>query len=80
MKHSKGKSGRIVFDQDFRVKVVKTALEKNLSTQEISQLYGISNACWYNWKKKYEEVGEEGLRDAGCGNKNYKKKISEKLR
>ena len=45
MKHNKGKSGHVVYGQDFRVKVVRTALEKNLSTQEVTQLYGISNAC-----------------------------------
>ena len=53
MKHAKGKSGRIIYDYDFRVKVIKTALEKNLSAKEVEQVFGVSDACYYNWKRKF---------------------------
>jgi transposase-like protein len=49
------------YDPEFRVRVVKTALEKQLSVEEIQKVFNIGQSTYYPWKKLYLEQGEEGL-------------------
>lgn len=58
-------SPRAQHDPEFRVKVVKTSLAKNLSVDEAHELYGIGAATWYTWKKIHAEQGEDALREYG---------------
>jgi transposase InsO family protein len=49
------------YEGAYRVKVVKTALEKDLTAAEVAQVYGISDATFYAWRKVYQERGEVAL-------------------
>jgi putative transposase len=80
----KQKSPKSQHGPDFRVEVVKTSLEKNLSVKEARKLYGVGSSTWYTWKRIYSEEGEEALRKYGESQKRGKKAlppaVQEKLR
>jgi putative transposase len=84
MAKPKAKPSAKTYDPEFRVRVVKTAIEKKLSVKEIGKVYGISQSTWFPWKRVYLDEGEEGLRRYGTGARRKKKELSpqaqEKLR
>jgi putative transposase len=84
MNRPKRKSPRAQHDPEFRVKVVKTSLEKSLSVEEAQDLYGVGPSTWYTWKKIYADKGEDALRQYGHGPRGGKKALppalQEKLR
>lgn len=52
-------------DPEFRVKVVKTALAKDLRPREVVKVFGVGLSTFSKWKKAYREKGEEGLLGLG---------------
>lgn len=75
MARQKSNSTRDRYDPDFKVKVVKTSIEKSLSAEEAHELYGIGESTWWTWKRVYREQGEEALRHYGHGTRRRKKMI-----
>src|SRR5688572_18888363 len=73
-------SPRAQHDPEFRVKVVKTSLEKHLSVDEVRELYGIGAATWYTWRKIHAEKGEKGLREYGKRSDREQKPIHPELK
>jgi putative transposase len=73
-------SPRAQHDPEFRVKVVKTSLEKNLSVDEAHELYGIGAATWYTWKKIFAVKGEDALRKYGMRSGREQKPIHPELK
>lgn len=71
-------------DPEFRVKVIKTALEKDLSPKEVRKVFGVGLSTISKWKKVFREKGEEGLLGLGQTRKRAKKQLhpalKEKLR
>lgn len=71
-------------DPEFRVKVIKTALEKELSPKEVSKVFGVGLSTISKWKKVFREKGEEGLRGLGRRRHRARKQLhpvlQEKLR
>jgi len=61
MGRKKGRSRDIRYTPEFKLKVVRTALERNLKNDEIVQLFGIGSSTWSYWKKAYKEGGEPAL-------------------
>jgi len=53
MARLKGKPPQSRHDPEFRVKVVKTSLEKKLSAEEACELFGIGTSTWFTWKRVY---------------------------
>ena len=84
MNRPKRKSPRAQHDPEFRVKVVKTSLEKKLSVDEAHELYGVGPSTWYTWKRVYADEGESALREyghrRGRGKKQIPAAIQEKVR
>jgi len=84
MNRPKRKSPRAQHDPEFRVKVVKTSLEKSLSVEEAHDLYGVGPSTWYTWKRIYTDHGEDALRQYGHrargGSKVLPPALQEKLR
>jgi len=76
----KRKSPRAQHDPAFRVKVVKTSLEKQLSVDEAHDLYGVGPSTWYTWKRIYVEQGEDALREYGHRRGSGKKQIPAAIR
>lgn len=48
------------FDKETKLKVLEEA--KKNGVQSTLEKHGIYPATYYNWKKKYEHMGEEGFR------------------
>src|SRR6516165_10291612 len=46
-----------------RLAVLRHAEEISGSVSATCRYYGISRQCFYKWLRRYEEHGEEGLRD-----------------
>lgn len=62
--------------QQEREKIVKYCREHNLNYKETAKKYGCSYAQVYNWCKKYEHKGNEGLKD-NRGRKRPQSELSE---
>jgi transposase InsO family protein len=73
MATSKGKRFVRAFDPDQRVKVVKTALAKDLTLKEVREVFGVPGSTWSKWKQIYTARGEEALRKYGQGTGKSKK-------
>src|SRR3989304_437888 len=58
----KGNPRTVRYPPEFKLKVVRTALEKKLTPAEVAQVYGIGQSTWYHWKTAFEQGGEEALR------------------
>ncbi len=56
---------------EYKVRVVKAALEKNLTPPEVERVYGVSHHTYYLWKKRYKSGGEAALANRPRG-KNRK--------
>lgn len=84
MERPKSRAKPQSYDPEFRVKVVKTALAKKLSLEEIFKVYGVRSSAWCAWKKIYLEQGEDALRQYGQRARRAKKQLpsraQEKLR
>jgi len=84
MARQKRKPAQARYDPEFRVKVIKTSLEKNLSAEEALNLFGVGQSTWWTWKRVYREQGEDALRAYGKNRGRAKKQlhpaIQEKLR
>jgi transposase InsO family protein len=74
---SKGSTRDRKYDPEFRVRVVKTALEKELSVKEIEKVFDVRQSTYYPWKKLYLAQGEEGLLKHGTGSRRAKKQLPE---
>lgn len=61
MGRKRGRPNTVRYTPEFKLDVVKTAIEKRLSVDEVVDLYGISSATWSNWKKAYRKGGEPAL-------------------
>ena len=46
-----------------RLAIIRHAEEVTGSVAKTCRYYGISRACFYKWRERYEEFGTEGLRD-----------------
>ena len=46
-----------------RLAVIRHAQEVTGNVAKTCRYYGISRQCFYKWLRRYEELGEEGLRD-----------------
>jgi transposase InsO family protein len=62
MADKKAKNSGVRYDFAFKLKVVRTALEKNLTREEIRQVFGVSDPSFKRWRHAYLSGGEEGLR------------------
>jgi transposase InsO family protein len=84
MARRKGKPPQSRHDPDFRVKVVKTSIEKKLSGKEACELFDVGASTWWTWKRLYAEKGEAALRSYGESRRRVKKPLppeaQEKLR
>ena len=84
MARRKGKPPQFRPDPEFRVKVVKTSLEKRLSADEAHELFGVGVSTLSKWKRIFRAKGEEGLLAYGEAGKRPKKELpaaaQEKLR
>jgi transposase InsO family protein len=84
MARRKGKPPQSRHDPEFRVKVVKTSIEKELSGKEACELFGVGASTWWTWKRVYTEKGEDALRAYGESRRRVKKQLppeaQEKLR
>jgi transposase InsO family protein len=84
MARAKGKVPQSRHDPDFRVKVVKTSIEKKLSGKEACELFNVGASTWWTWKRLYAEKGEAALRSYGESRRRVKKPLppeaQEKLR
>ena len=84
MARRKGKLPQSRHDPDFRVKVVKTSIEKKLNGREACELFGVGMSTWWTWKRVYTEKGEAALRAYGESRRRAKKQLppaaQEKLR
>jgi len=84
MARRKGKPPQFRHDPEFKVKVVKTSLEKKLSGKEALDLFKVGASTLSKWKSIFREKGEEGLRTFGKSGKRPKKELpaaaQEKLR
>jgi len=47
------------FTKDEKLKIIKEASEKGVN--ETLDKYGVYRASYYDWKKKFEQMGEEGF-------------------
>ncbi len=47
----------------YRLRVLRHAEEVSGSVAATCRSYGISRQCFYKWKYRFAEFGEEGLRD-----------------
>ncbi len=84
MARRKGKPPQSRHDPEFRVKVVKTSIEKKLNGREACELFGVGMSTWWTWKRVYTEKGEAALRAYGESRRRAKKQLppaaQEKLR
>jgi transposase-like protein len=46
-----------------RLAVLRHAEEITGNVSATCRYYGISRQCFYKWKRRYDELGEAGLRD-----------------
>src|SRR6516165_1241631 len=46
-----------------RLAVLRHAEEVTGNVAATCRYYGVSRQCFYKWRRRYEELGEEGLRD-----------------
>ena len=46
-----------------RLAIIRHAQEVTGNVAATCRYYGISRQCFYKWLRRYEELGEEGLRD-----------------
>ena len=46
-----------------RIEIAKYCIKQNKNYQETSEVYEVSYQQVYQWAKKYEELGEDGLID-----------------
>ena len=46
-----------------RLAMIRHAQEVTGNVAQTCRYYGISRPCFYKWLHRYEELGEEGLRD-----------------
>lgn len=53
-----------------RIEIVRRCIDHNNDYKGTSELYDVSYAQVYNWVKKYNELGEEGLLDGRGKNKD----------
>lgn len=75
MARRKGKPPQPRHDPEFKVKVVKTSIEKSLSGTEAEKAFGVGKSTWWKWKRIYQDEGEEGLRRSAQGRKRAKKQL-----
>jgi transposase InsO family protein/transposase-like protein len=50
------------YESEFKLRVIKTAEEKNLSNDEVKEVFGVSMATFIRWKQLYRDGGEEAIR------------------
>jgi transposase InsO family protein len=72
---TRGKPPQSRYDPDFKVKVVKTSIEKSLSSTEVEKAFGVGKSTWWKWKRIYEGEGEDALRSSSRGHKRAKKQL-----
>ncbi len=54
-----------VYDPEYKLRIIRMALEKEIGAPDIKKTFGLSNSTWYRWKKLYQEGGEEAIRRDG---------------
>jgi transposase-like protein len=54
----------------YRLAVIRHAEEVTGNVAATRRYYGISRQCFYKWLRRYEELGEEGLRDGSSASLN----------
>jgi len=52
---------------EYRIRVVKTALEKKLTPPEVEQVYGVRRQTYHVWKRRYKTGGEAALENLPRG-------------
>lgn len=53
------------FDPVFKLRVVRTALEKKISISEVARLFELDKPTVYSWKRAFEEKGEAAFAQTG---------------
>jgi len=56
-----GRPRNVRYTPEFKLKVVRTALERKLENDEVVQLFGIGASTWAHWKKTYKDGGEPAI-------------------
>jgi transposase InsO family protein len=64
---------RSVHPLEFRVRLVREVLEQKTSLGEVGRIFGVNKGTLYDWVKRYEEGGLEGLAPARVGAKPKRK-------
>jgi transposase InsO family protein len=67
---------RSVHPLEFRVRLVREVLEKKTSSGEVGRIFGVNKGTLYEWVKRYEAGGLEGLAPARVGAKPKKKSVA----
>lgn len=65
MVRASGKDKSFRYAPEFKVKVIRTALERKLTGEEVENLYNISRATYYTWRKQHDKGGDEALQSSG---------------
>ena len=84
MSRPKKRAPRSRHAPEFRIKVIRTAIEKKLSVEEVHELFKVGPSTYYKWKRVHAKHGDEGLRHygraRGIGKKVLPPALQEKLR
>jgi Helix-turn-helix domain len=58
-----------------RLAVLRHAEQVTGDVAATCRYYGISRRCFYQWKRRYDELGEAGLRDCASGGRGSSEKV-----
>lgn len=53
------------YTPEFKLRVVKDAVEGNLTAKEVLKTFGVGPSTWFRWKKLYAEGGEAAILSDG---------------
>lgn len=65
MARPKGSVEGSCYTPEFKLRVVKEAVEKKLTAAEVGKTFGLSFSTWFRWKKLYLQGGEDAIRKDG---------------
>lgn len=62
MKRPDGKAKRAAYDAEFKLRVVRAAIEKKLTPEEVHKTFAVPPTTYLSWIQKVQAEGEEALR------------------
>lgn len=74
MARPKGKAEHPSYSPEFKLRVLKTSLEKKLNCEEIQKTFGVGPSTWYRWKRLHQAGGDEAILKDGSTPVRLKKK------